>query len=325
VDAYSGKVTLYAWDDKDPMLKTWEKIFPATVKPQSQMSTELLAHVRYPEDLFKAQRAVLGSYHVTDAASFYSGNNQWVTPNEPTAGANAPLQPPYYLTMQVPGDTKPAFTLYSSFVPKSSAQNTTNILTGYLAVDSDVGPNYGKLTLLTLQKQIPGPGQVENGFKSDPEVANALALLQRGDTKVELGNLLTLPVGGGLLYVQPVYVTSQGETSYPLLRKVLVTFGDKVAFKDTLDNALDTLFGGDSGANAGDNGTDTSSTPTPGQTPIPTGTGGATNPDVQKWLARAKTDLDARTAAYAANDLVAAAQADKQLQNDIEQAILAGG
>ncbi|MDQ1569651.1 MAG: uncharacterized protein QOF79_325 [Actinomycetota bacterium] len=327
VDAYSGKVTLYAWDDKDPMLKTWEKIFPATVKPESSMSTQLLAHVRYPEDLFKAQRAILGSYHVTDAASFYSSNDQWVTPNEPTAsGANAPLQPPYYLTMQVPGDTSPAFTLYSSFVPKSQGNNT-NILTGYLAVDSDVGPNYGKLTLLTLpkQKQIPGPGQVENSFHTDTTVANALALLQRGDTKVELGNLLTLPVGGGLLYVQPVYVTSQGETSYPLLRKVLVSFGNtQVAFEDTLDSALDKLFGGDSGATAGDNGTDTSSTPSPGSSPIPTGSAG-TNAEVNRWLQQANKDLQARTAAYAANDLVAAAEADKALQHDIQQALLAGG
>ena len=83
VDAYSGKVTLYAWDPSDPILKTWEKIFPATVKPESDMSTQLLAHVRYPQDLFKAQRAILGSYHVTDAASFYSGDDQWVDAERP--------------------------------------------------------------------------------------------------------------------------------------------------------------------------------------------------------------------------------------------------
>jgi uncharacterized membrane protein (UPF0182 family) len=322
VDAYSGKVTLYAWDPSDPILKTWEKIFPSTVKPESDMSTQLLAHVRYPQDLFKAQREILGSYHVTDAASFYSSDDQWVTPNEPTStSATPPLQPPYYLTMQVPGTPKPAFTLYSTFVPQSSASNTRSVLTGYLTADSDPGPDYGKLTLLTLPKQssVGGPGFVENSFTTNTTVANQLALLTKGTTKVVLGNLLTLPVGGGLLYVQPVYVESRGETQYPLLREVLVSFGNKIEFEPTLDAALNKLFGGDSGAAAGDSGQSTS-------TPSPTSTGGAgnaNNPALQRALQAAQTDLAARTAAYAANNLVAAAQADARLQQDIQEAIAA--
>jgi uncharacterized membrane protein (UPF0182 family) len=326
VDAYSGKVTLYAWDAKDPLLKTWEKIFPSTVKPESDMSTQLLAHVRYPQDLFKAQRAILGSYHVTDAASFYSGDDQWVTPNDPTSSTAATaLQPPYYLTMKVPGDSKPGFTLYSTFIPNSSTSNTRSILTGYLAADSDPGKNYGKLTILTLPKQvnIPGPGSVENQFKTDPNVANELALLTRGATTIDLGNLLTLPVGGGLLYVQPVYVSSTGETSYPLLREVLVAFGNKVEFEPTLDAALDKLFGGNSGATAGDSGSNSSSTPVP----IPSGTSspGTESAALRAALTAMSKDLAARTAAYADNDLVAAAQADARLQQDIKDAIAAGG
>jgi uncharacterized protein len=326
VDAYSGKVTLYAWDPSDPLLKTWEKIFPATVQPESKMSAQLLAHVRYPQDLFKAQRAILGSYHVTDAASFYAGDDQWVTPNDPTSSTTNPtLQPPYYLTMKVPGQSsKPAFTLYSTFVPKGTAANTRSVLTGYLSVDSDVGPNYGKLTILTLPKQvnIPGPGSVQNQFNSDTTVANELALLRKGATKVDLGNLLVLPVGGGLLYVQPVYVSSTGETSYPLLQDVLVAFGNKVEFQPTLDQALDKLFGGNSGASAGDSGSNSSSTPAP----LPTGTQTATNnAALQAALDAMQTDLAARTAAYAANNLVAAATADAKLQQDIKDAVAAGG
>jgi uncharacterized membrane protein (UPF0182 family) len=326
VDAYTGKVTLYAWDPSDPLLKTWEKIFPATVKPESDMSTELLAHVRYPQDLFKAQRAILGSYHVTDASSFYSGDDQWITPNNPTSSTaeTAPLQPPYYLTMKVPGTTKPAFTLYSTFIPNSSTKNTRSILTGYLAADSDFGPDYGKLTILTLPKQvnIPGPGSVQNQFKSDPTVAQELSLLGRGSSKVDLGNLLTLPVGGGLLYVQPVYVSSTGETSYPLLREVLVAFGNKVEFEPTLDAALDKLFGGNSGATAGDSGSNSSSTPLP----VPSGTqSSAESAALRAALTAMGVDLAARTAAYAANNQVAAAEADVRLQQDIAAAIAAGG
>jgi uncharacterized membrane protein (UPF0182 family) len=324
VDAYTGKVTLYAWDPTDPILETWEKIFPSTLKPESDMSAQLLAHIRYPEDLFKAQRAILGSYHVTDAASFYSGDDQWTTPVDPTSSSTSTgaLQPPYYLTMKVPGESNPAFTLYSTYVPKASNAQTRSVLTGYLTADSDYGPDYGRLVMLTLPKQgvIPGPGAVENSFKSDPTVANELALLTRGSTKIDYGNLLTLPVGGGLLYVQPIYVSSTGETSYPLLREVLVAFGSKVAFEPTLDAALDKLFGGDSGATTGDSGLNSSSTP------VPVGTGGETeSPALQKALAAMQQDLADRTADYAKNDLTAAAAADVRLQADIAAAIAAGG
>jgi uncharacterized membrane protein (UPF0182 family) len=326
VDAYDGSVKLYAWDDKDPVLKTWEKIFPATVLPMSDMSDQLMKHVRYPSDLFKVQRAILGSYHVTDAGSFYSSDDQWVTPNDPVLTTTDTPQAPYYLTMQVPGTDKPAFTLYSTYIPKGNADSTRNVLTGYLAVDSDAGPNYGKLTLLTLPKQttVPGPGQVENNFKTDTAVASQLALLQKGDTDVKLGNLLTLPVGGGLLYVQPVYVQSNSGTIYPLLRKVLVSFGNQIAFEDTLDQALDKLFGGDSGASAGDGGVPPTTTPTDGGTTTPT-TPTTDNAALAKALADYQSALADRTAAYAANDLVAAANADAAMQAAVERAIAALG
>jgi len=253
-------------------------------------------------------------------------------------------QAPYYLTMQVPGTQKPAFTLYSTYIPKGNADSTRNVLTGYLAVNSDAGPDYGKLTLLTLPKQdtVPGPGQVQTTFKTDTIVANQLALLQRGETDVKLGNLLTLPVGGGLLYVQPVYVQANSGTIYPLLRKVLVSFGDRIAFNDTLDGALDTLFGGDSGAAAGDKnvpttpttpnptlppvtGTDGStSTPTPAPTP-PSTSAPTDNAALSTALADYRAALTKRQAAYAANDLVAAAQADAAMQEAITRAIAAIG
>ncbi|MDH6180436.1 uncharacterized membrane protein (UPF0182 family) [Microbacteriaceae bacterium SG_E_30_P1] len=331
VDAYDGSVTLYAWDDEDPVLSTWSKIFPSTIKPMSEMSDELLDHVRYPSDLFKMQRAILGSYHVTDAGSFFSSDDQWITPDDPVGGATAALQPPYYLTMQVPGTDEPAFTLYSTFIPRGAGDSTRNVLTGYLAVNADAGDDYGKLTLLTLPKQstVPGPGQVQNNFTTDTAVANQLALLERGQTEVRRGNLLTLPVGGGLLYVQPVYVQSTSGTIYPLLRKVLVSFGDQIAFEDTLDGALDTLFGGDSGASAGDGDVPVEETPTEPTTPADPdapeqpstpSTGSAA---LQQALSDYQEALADRQAAYAANDLVAAAEADARMQDAIERAIAA--
>ncbi|ROQ17213.1 MULTISPECIES: UPF0182 family protein [unclassified Curtobacterium] len=374
VDAYTGKVTLYAWDTKDPVLKTWEKIFPTSVKSVSSMSAELLDHVRYPTDLFKVQRSILGTYHVTNANSFYSGDDAWNTPQEPTTtgstdtdasaadtstttnalgaqttttASKANLQDPYYLTMKVPGQ-ETAYNLYTTYIPQQSAgANNRNVLTGYLAADSDAGgagkgkkaSGYGKLTLLTMPKtdNIPGPAQVQNLFNSDTTVSQELNILKRGNSTVKQGNLLTLPVGGGFLYVQPVYVQSTSSGSYPLLQKVLVAFGDKIAFEDTLDEALNSLFGGDSGAAAGDSdasgsGSDSGSGSSDagsgsdsgsGSTGGSTGSGTVDNDALQKALSDAKAALQDRQDAYADNDLVAAAEADKRLQDAIEAATAA--
>ncbi len=335
VDAQSGEVTLYAWDTEDPILQTWNKIFPGTIKSASEMSDDLVAHIRYPADLFKVQRSILETYHVTDAGTFYSANDAWVTPDDPTQPpASAKAQPPYYLTMQVPGTDAPAFTLYSTYIPRTSSGDASqSVLTGYLAVNSDAGKDYGKLTLLTLPKDdtVPGPGQAQNQFTSDTVVANELNILARGDTEVIRGNLLTLPVGGGLLYVQPVYVQSNGETSYPLLRKILVAFGEKVAFEDTLDAALDALFGGDSGADAGDGSVPTEPTDpgTPGTPTTPTTPTEPSGTVDEVALAAALADyqqaLADRQQAYADGDLVAAAEADERMQKAVEDAIAASG
>ena len=182
-------------------------------------------------------------------------------PDDPTH-AGAVDQPPYYLTLQMPDQKGATFSLTSTFIP--SGAGTRNVLTAFAAVDANAGDvagqkreGYGKLRVLQLPKDtvVSGPGQVQNNFNANPTVSQQLNLLrQGGSTKVESGNLLTLPVGGGLLYVQPVYVRGTGTTSYPLLQKVLVSFGDKIGFGDTLDEALDQVFGGNSGATAGDAG-----------------------------------------------------------------------
>lgn len=265
VNAYDGSVTLYGWDDSDPILKAWSDIFPGQIKPVSEMSGDLMSHVRYPEDLFKVQRQLLTRYHVTDAASFYSGGDFWNVPPDPTlmdTQAQTP-QPPFYQTLQMPGSDGAKFSLSSSFIPGGNTDR--NVLTGFLAVNADAGdkpgepdPDYGKLRLLELPRDltVPGPGQVQNNFNSNAEVSRVLNLLRQGGSKVISGNLLTLPMGGGLIYIQPVYVQSAQGTSYPLLQYVLVAFGDQVGFAPTLDEALDQVFGGDSGAQAGDSDVD---------------------------------------------------------------------
>ena len=269
VNAFDGSVTLYAWDTEDPILKAWSEVFPDALESADTISGDLMQHLRYPADFFKSQRELLSTYHVTDADDFFGQQDFWQVPPDPTVPAptnpdgttgDQPAQPPMYLTMQVPGTDSPRFTLSSSYIPAQGQ----NVLTGFLAVDSETGnvegnpaDTYGDMTLLVLPTSNPvnGPGQVQATFNSEPAVSQALNLLQTGNSEVVNGNLLTLPVGEGLLYVQPVFLQSSasgGGTQYPLLQMVLVSFGDKIGFAPTLDEALDLVFGGDSGADAGD-------------------------------------------------------------------------
>ena len=269
VNAFDGSVNLYAWDTEDPILASWGEIFPDALQPATDISSELMSHLRYPADYFKAQRELLATYHVTEADDFFGQQDFWQVPPDPTVaapenpdgttGQQAP-QPPMYLTMQIPETEGPRFTLSSSYIPTEGQ----NVLTGFLAVDSETGntegnpaDSFGDMTLLRLPASNPvnGPGQVQATFNAEPNVSQALNLLQQGASEVINGNLLTLPVGEGLLYVQPIFVQSSasgGGTQYPLLQMVLVSFGDQIGFAPTLDEALDLVFGGDSGAQAGD-------------------------------------------------------------------------
>ncbi|WP_425954895.1 UPF0182 family protein [Xylanimonas sp. McL0601] len=331
VDAYDGTVTLYAWEPNDPVLKAWEKVFPGAVQPMSEISGDLMSHLRYPEDLFKVQRTLLQKYHVRDAAQFFSGQDFWHSPQDPTAASSpASLQPPYYLTLQMPGQKQAAFSLTSLFIPGGNSDR--QILTGFLAVDSEAGStagkrseDYGKLRLLAMPRDntVPGPGQVQTNFNTNPTISQQLNVLEIGSSVIKRGNQLTLPIGGGLLYVQPVYIQSATGTQFPLLRKVLVAFGDSIGFADTLDQALDQVFKGDSGAAAGDAGNGQGQTPAPpstGQTP-------PANADARAQLNQALQDAnkalhDGQTA-LKSGDFAAYGEAQQRLQEALQRAVAA--
>ena len=309
VDAYDGTVTLYAWDEKDPVLKTWMKAFPNVVKSKSEMTKDLVAHVRYPEDLFRIQRDVLSLYHVKKASAFYGGQDFWRVPRDPsTLGANAGAQPPYFYSVQVPGEKRTSFSITTPFVPRGGREN----LSAFAVVNSDPGANYGKFTVLQLQRStnVAGPSQVASNFEANPTVATSLSLLRQGGSDVVLGNLLTLPVGGGLLYVQPVYVrATSNAAAYPLLQRVLVSFGEQIGFDNTLKGALDQVFGGNSG---------TTSTPNTNTT---TNTG--SNNALSSALASAQRALADAQAALAKGDFAAYGKAQDRLKAAIQAAVAA--
>jgi uncharacterized membrane protein (UPF0182 family) len=329
VDAYSGKVTLYTWDDKDPVLKTWKAAFPGIVKDKSLISDSLRKHLRYPEDLFKVQRELLAQYHVTDATSFYGKEDFWQVPADPTQNAadvfnavsspgsaptanndnSGPAQPPYYALLQFPTTDAARFSLTSTFVARGRSN-----LTAFAAVSSDP-TDYGVIRVLQLPKGtvIPGPGLVANQFESATDVSTKLSLLRTGGSEVVLGNLLTLPVGDGLLYIEPVYTQGKKEPQFPILNSVIISFGNKIAYKPTLAEALDQLFGAGTGTVA--------PVPAPGSpTPSP-GTGQSTT----QLIADAQKAYEDGQAALKAGDFAAYGLAQDRLKAALDALAKASG
>jgi uncharacterized membrane protein (UPF0182 family) len=354
VDAYDGSVQLYAWDEEDPMLKAWSSAFDNTVQPMSEIDGELMSHLRYPEDLFKVQRDVMSRYHVQSAEAFFGGQDFWkVSADESVADDIDVAMPPYYLSIAMPGQEEPTFSLTSTFIPGEERQN----LVGYMAVDADAGgepgerrEDYGQIRLLELPRDstVTGPGQFQNEIESSNQNSEAftqtlsqfLSLNRQAGSEVDIGNLLTLPVGGGLLYVEPIYVSAASGSSYPLQRLVVVSFGNELAWSDTLDGALDELFGGDSGATAGDQGAgsddpvepdpdageepaDPTDPDTSEETAEPTdpGAGEEPAPELDEALADIQQAYEDGQDALQAGDWQAYGEAQQQLEEAIARAV----
>jgi uncharacterized membrane protein (UPF0182 family) len=251
VDAYDGTVTLYAQDESDPVLQAWMKVFPGTIKPKSDISPDLAAHLRYPEDLFKVQRMLLAKYHVNDPVTFFSTSDFWDVPLDPNPTASS-YQPPYYIVAKdiATGSNSAAFQI-------TSAMNRfrRDFLAAYISASSDPA-TYGKITVLTIPGQVNGPKLANNAITTDTAVSQDLGVIGRDNqNRIRWGNLLTLPVAdGGLLYVEPVYASpgaaSDAASSYPRLIRVAMMYNDKVGYGPTVSDALDELFGPGAGATA---------------------------------------------------------------------------
>ncbi|WP_193043861.1 UPF0182 family protein [Mycolicibacterium baixiangningiae] len=243
VDAYDGTVTLYAQDESDPVLQAWMKVFPDTIKPKSEISQELQEHLRYPEDLFKVQRALLAKYHVDDPVTFFSTSDFWDVPLDPNPTASS-FQPPYYIVAKdlAENNSSAAFQL-------TSAMNRfrRDFLAAYMSASSDP-ETYGRITVLTIPGQVNGPKLAFNAISTDTAVSQDLGVIGRDNqNRIRWGNLLTLPVGpGGLLYVAPVYAspgTSDAASTYPRLIRVAMFYNDEVGYGPTVRDALTDLFG----------------------------------------------------------------------------------
>ena len=329
VDAYDGSVVLYEWDTADPVLQTYMKAFPGLIEPRESMTPELESHVRYPEDLFKVQRDILTRYHVSDPGDFYSGNDRWAVPADPTQDTQEP-QPPYYILAARPGEAGATFQLTSA-LNAFRRENLSAFVSASSAPDT-----YGQVQVLTLPGNTPfrGPQQVQQSFNTNDEVARDLTLFNSQDSQAVFGNLLTLPIGDdGLLYVQPLYVEGTGENSFPLLRKVLVNYGDRVGYADTLAQALDQVFGAGAGEAATDSGDipdltedasepadqpDAPATPAP-VPPVDGGTGDTpSTPEMQTAVEAINSALQALEDAQRNGDFAGQGQALEALQAAVD-------
>jgi uncharacterized protein len=308
VDAYDGTVTLYAIDESDPVLRTWMNAFPGTVQPASVLSGELREHFRYPQDLFKVQREMLARYHVDNPSVFFTNDDFWNVPSDPTQSQQGVDQPPYYVLAGPPNGQGPAeFQLTSALVSLRRP-----FLAAYISVGSDPA-DYGKISVLELpgESQTLGPEQVQNRFVSSAAVSTELNLLRQSETDVRYGNLLTLPVGGGLLYVEPVYIErANRQAAFPQLNRVLVAYGDRIGYAATLREALNQVFAG-----AGDQTTlpgQPATPPSAGATPPPVaagaGTGGASQ-EMRQAVADIGTALSQLRQAQASGDFTAQGKA----------------
>ncbi|OCR01311.1 hypothetical protein BCD67_12385 [Oscillatoriales cyanobacterium USR001] len=236
IDAYNGSVNFYVTNISDPIINSWIEIFPELFKPIDRMPLAIRSHIRYPVDLFSIQSERLLTYHMEDPQVFYNREDLWRIPNEIYGNKQQPVKP-YYLIMKLPTETSEEFILLLPFTPASR-----NNLIAWLAARSD-GENYGKLLLYKFPKQrlVYGPEQIEALINQEPAISEQISLWTRQGSKAVQGNLLVIPIEESLLYVEPIYLEAT-DNSLPTLVRVIVAYENQIVMKETLDEALKTIF-----------------------------------------------------------------------------------
>ncbi len=237
VDAYNGTVTFYGVQDADPILKTYQKIFPDLIKPMGEMSTELRNHIRFPQDMFTVQTRMLTTYHMTDPQVYYNKEDYWEIPAEIYGNQEKPVEP-YYLVLSLPGEAAAEYIQITPFTPRGKPN-----MTAWLAVRCDPA-HYGEMVLYRLpkDKHIPGPMQVESLIAQNPGISEAMTLWGQVGSQVIRGNLLTIPMDGSFLYIEPLYIQAD-KVKIPELKRILMYAGGKVVMGTTVEDALNKLLG----------------------------------------------------------------------------------
>ena len=339
IDSYTGKMTYYIVDQTDPIIKAWRKAFPALFTEGIDIDPELKSHFRYPEDMFRIQTNMFGRYHISDAGDFYNNTDAWDIAQEPGAVSNAtpivpatnaaglvttsrePRMDPFYLLMRLPDETTEDFLLLQPFVPRSR-DDSVKVLSAFMVAKSDPG-NYGQLEAFVMPRtrQVDGPAIVNARINQQPEVSREITLLNTSGSKVRLGNLLLIPVEQSLLYIRPLYVEAEG-TPVPQLKKVIVVYGNSVVIKDSLREAMSTIFPGSSPATLEQQGVGSTAPPTGQPAPLPGG--GSTTPpppaSINDLLNQATARFTAADEALRAGDLATYQKATNDAKDLVRRA-----
>jgi hypothetical protein len=236
VDAYDGTVSYYLIDDEDPLIQAYDRAFPELFRPLAEMPEELVAHLRYPKDLFSVQTRQYLKYHMTDVQVFYNEEDLWEIPQEVFDTSQQPIEP-YYVIMSLPNEERTEFLLIEPYTPAGKDN-----MIAWLAARSDP-PHYGELVAYELPKQqlVFGPSQVEARVDQDPEISAQISLWNQRGSRVIRGNLIVLPMGSSFLYVEPLYLLAE-TSELPELKRVIVASGDRIAMRETLEEALVALI-----------------------------------------------------------------------------------
>jgi uncharacterized protein len=234
IDAYDGKTTFYAFDEKDPVLAAYRTVFPELFTDAAKMPEAIRAHLRYPEDLFQVQADVYKTYHMLDPQVFYNKEDLWALPGE---AAGTPMSP-FYVLMQLPGEKTQDFLLMEPFTPVGKDN-----MIGWMAAKSDPG-SYGQRVVYNFPKQrlVMGPQQVAARLNQEPDISKELTLLNQQGSKVIFGNLLVIPLKDSIVYIEPLYIQAE-QSPMPELKRVIVAYADSIAMAPDLRTALTSVFG----------------------------------------------------------------------------------
>jgi len=329
-NAYDGSITFYVVDDTDPVVRTLRQIYPDLfARSVNDMPASLRTHLRYPEDLFRAQVEMFSTYHMTDPQEFYNRGDAWKIANEIFAqgGNPAPVEP-YYVTTTLPGSTRSEFVL---FVPMTPAGRDRDNMVAWIAGRADA-PEYGKLRVLRFPRErlIFGPLQIESRLEADSSIRAQLTLLGGGGASVIRGNLLVLPAGNSFLYVEPLFVqATQGKI--PELRRVILATQDRIVMEDTFEKALTRLFNETA---AGIPPTTPAPQTGPGASPSPTArpsptaaapTGSSAGATVAQLVREASGHFEAAQAALRSGDFAEYGRRIQQLQDTLARLRAATG
>ena len=237
VDAYDGSLRAYVSAPADPLIRTWERVFPGIFIPIDSMPADLRAHVRYPDDIYRVQAALYTTYHMDSPVDFYHREDQWQIPAGDESGGAVPFM--RHIIMRLPGEAAAEFVYMVPFTPRGKDN-----LAAWMVARND-GAEYGRLRVYLLSRQslVFGPTQVENRINQNTEVSRQVSLWDQRGSQVIRGSLLVIPIGASLLYVQPLYLRAEGGR-IPELKRVIVAYQNQVVMAENLDGALAQLFGG---------------------------------------------------------------------------------